>query len=80
MTYIEHNGTVILEMTAEDYATLMIALGFALGSAADDSRTFWTLIHFVNELNRTNPNFTGYAIPADAAALIRRGQHDQTPV
>jgi hypothetical protein len=65
MTYTEQGDRVTLEMTREDYATLILALGFAGGSALDrgEPAMFWAIIDFANRMNATNPNFIAYEIP-----------------
>lgn len=67
MTYTESGDKVTLEMTRDDYSTLMFMLSGALGSASQGrGLSFNSCLRFVNELNRTNPNFTPYEVPATA--------------
>ena len=63
MTYTQHGDEIVLQMTVEDYQRLLLMLGVAAASAVN-SPTFRVWIEFVNELNRTNPAFTPYEIPA----------------
>jgi ribosomal protein L25 (general stress protein Ctc) len=70
MTYTEHADGVTLQMTHDDFATLLLALGYAHlatirsgAGAASDRSSFWRWIEFANRLNATNPNFTQYEIP-----------------
>ena len=67
MTYTQTGERVTLEMTRDDYAQLTLMLGFAVGAASAQGRkdNFWRWLRFVNELNRTNPNFKPYAIPPE---------------
>ena len=64
MKYSKNGETVTLEMTHENYGTLLIALGIATGAARDE-KTRWHWVRFVNELNAGNPSFTPYAIPEE---------------
>jgi hypothetical protein len=65
MTYTEEGDNVTLEMTRDDYARLLMIVGIATGSAFGQGTTShaWSIIRFINELNRTNPAFTPYKIP-----------------
>jgi hypothetical protein len=64
MTYAQDGERVTLEMTLDDYERLLLMLGYATG-AMQDRITFWHWIAFVNELNRTNPQFETYEIPKE---------------
>jgi hypothetical protein len=69
MTYTENNGRVVLEMTRDDYDQLLVILGYASAASMSHgvSVVFYRVLRFINELNRTNPNFTQYAIPPEYA-------------
>jgi hypothetical protein len=61
ITFTESESSVTLEMARDDYYTLMLIIGYALGAAKDRESRAW-LLRFLNDLNRTNPNFTAYEI------------------
>jgi hypothetical protein len=61
MTYKSEDDRVTLEMSREDYGQLLLLLGMALG-ASGGGESFSRILMFVNELNRTNPNFTPYEV------------------
>lgn len=52
-------GEVVLTMTNENYMGLMLALGYACGSAAEKNigKSF---VKLVNEINIGNPEFVPY--------------------
>jgi hypothetical protein len=60
VSYSEENGQVILRMSREDYQTLLIIMGYAMGGS------FWVernkALEFVNRLNSGNPNYTPYQV------------------
>lgn len=63
----EREGRVQLDMPRDDWETLLIMLGYALGAAghSKDKEQFWRWVAFVNRLNATNPRFTPYEIPEE---------------
>lgn len=61
ITFSETNDAVTLEMGQADYVTLLMILGFALGSVTEKDGRAWILT-FLNELNRTNPRFPPYPV------------------
>lgn len=68
ITYTKTGDRITLEMSVDDYDNLLLNLGYQAGRlspAEEDDAGFYRSIAFVNELNRTNPNFTPYQIPAD---------------
>jgi hypothetical protein len=67
MTLTRDGNTVTLQMTNEDFVSLLLALGYASGAAhrAGDLTRFWGWIDFANRLNRTNPDFRVYDIPEE---------------
>ena len=58
MTYTRQGGRVILEMTVPDYERLLMMLGVSLASARPP--VLWDWVQFVNDMNRTNPDFAPY--------------------
>ena len=57
---------VTVEFTYDDWALLMMCLGYSLGAAAPkDQPFFWVAVKFVNALNQGNPKFTPYEVPAE---------------
>jgi len=67
MTYTQDGESVTLEMTRDDFAQLLFAIGSAAGAASSepDKRRFWSWLRFANEINSGNPAFTPYEIPAE---------------
>ena len=67
MTFKREGDRVTLEMSCEDYAMLTRMCGYAAGAVLKegDKEQFWRQIRFVNDLNRTNPNFRPYEIPEE---------------
>ena len=65
MKYTENGGAITLEMSFDDYQTLLMMLGSAVGSVSQrrDPIRFWRWIDFTNRMNTGNPNFTPYDIP-----------------
>jgi hypothetical protein len=70
MIYYTRNGEkVTIEMTREDFEQLLLILGFAIGAAhRQGPEMFYRHLQFVNELNRTNPEFKQYEIPEEFQA------------
>jgi hypothetical protein len=66
LTYAREGDRVILEMSHEDFGRLMLMLHWAAGEAIDrgDALRFYRWVAFVNEMNRTNPDYTPLVIPA----------------
>ena len=60
MTYTRQANEVILQMTVEDYQQLLMMLGAGLSTTRPP--ILWDWVQFVNDLNRTNPEFTPYAV------------------
>jgi len=57
---------VSLDMTRDQYDSLMTMLGFALGAVMaqmDDRELFYSWLRFHNELNNGRPDFIPYEIP-----------------
>jgi hypothetical protein len=50
----------IVEFTNDDWAVLMMIMGYALGATAKDRDFFLMSVRFVNALNRGNPSYTPY--------------------
>jgi hypothetical protein len=68
MSYTEDGDHVCLEMTHEDFAELLLMLGYAAGAAHKESAGMsWRWIAFANKMNTGNPRFTPYEIPAEYA-------------
>jgi hypothetical protein len=58
MNYSSDGGSVLLDMTREEYEKLTYYLGFAASSAHTKSDPLWReIIQFINDLNRANPDF-----------------------
>lgn len=62
MSYREENDQVILTMSREDYQTLLVVMGYAMGGS------FWVerqaALKFLNRLNQGNPHYTPYQVEA----------------
>jgi len=64
--YSETVDEVTLKMTHEDFADLLLMLGYAAGAAHKESAgMFWRWIAFANRVNEGNPRFTPYEIPEE---------------
>lgn len=62
MGYSENNGNVVLEMTKEDYLSLLFCLGMATGKCSDNKPMMNSMVSLLNRLNQGNPNFSQYEI------------------
>lgn len=60
MTFTRQGDEVTLQMTINDYYSLLFMLGEAFAVELTNSKQGipWKWIRFVNEMNRTNPDFT----------------------
>ena len=65
MTYTRQGDEVTVQMTVDQYKSLLTMLGVALAAADPKQGIRWRWVKFVNEMNRTNPEFTPYEIPAE---------------
>jgi hypothetical protein len=68
MTYTQEGDRVTIEMTRDDYDTLLMILGAGLNaiySKEGDKRMYYSWLRFINELNNGNPNFVPYEIPSE---------------
>lgn len=65
MSYTRYGEHVTLAMTPDEYAQLLLMLGYALGARhkEGDLGGFYRWLAFVNDLNTGNPQFTPYEIP-----------------
>ena len=64
MSYRRDGDTIKLELTADDYDSLLIALGYATSRYQVGTRLFWRWLALANRINEGNPSFTPYEIPA----------------
>jgi hypothetical protein len=57
MSYTKSDGDIILHLSQEDYATLLLLLGHALHTwpGSDQEK-----VDFLNRLNAGNPDYTPY--------------------
>jgi hypothetical protein len=65
MTFTDHGDSVTLQMNRDQFLYLSWLLEIAstaMGQTGCDDMVYGAL-KFVNELNRTNPNFTRYELP-----------------
>lgn len=71
-TFSVHGDRVTLVMSRDDFDNLLLALGIAAGAmhAQDEMRRFWFLIALTNRINRDNPEFRQYEIPAEFARSV----------
>lgn len=67
MTYTQQGDRVTLEMEYQDFAELLLVIGFAAGHAHRDGNVprFYKWLAFANDMNATNPNWTPYEIPPE---------------
>jgi hypothetical protein len=65
MSYKRHDDHITLELTADEFAGLLLALGYAAGAAhgRGEVKMFYGWLRLVNAINDGNPDFTPYAIP-----------------
>jgi hypothetical protein len=55
-----------IELHESEYEAVLLALGYATGWAMKDNRSLaHTFLWAANALNRGNPNWTMYELPAD---------------
>lgn len=54
-------------LSRDDYEILLIMLGFATGAAAKegDRKLVQSFVRLTNEINKNNPHWTNYEVPAD---------------
>ena len=63
MSYSEENGQVILTMSREDHANLMVTFGLAMAAHdSGDSVMLGRITALLNRLNSGNPNYTPYQV------------------
>jgi hypothetical protein len=62
------NNEIILQMNEDQWETLLILTGIALGAYMQrgDRQQFWRTLEFINKLNAGNPDFTPYEIPGES--------------
>jgi hypothetical protein len=60
-TFDEDKATVVFNPA--DWSNLMILLGYGVASSDRDIRRMG--VRFVNEINKGNPHFTPYEVPAE---------------
>lgn len=63
--YQRKDDTVTLTMTVEEYESLLMALGYALGFSNNRGNLdlFSEWIKLANSLNKGNPKYTPYEVP-----------------
>lgn len=56
-----------IELTEEQFQTLLFVTGYATGAAFRDGlpRLAYRYVQLINEINKDNPKFIPYAIPAE---------------
>ncbi len=60
--YSSDGDLVTLTMVADDYSSLLLALGMAAVAIRDGDKLNWVFIALANRLNVGNPNWTPYAV------------------
>lgn len=63
MSYREEQGQIILTLTPNDWANLLMTLGIAAGALEPDSPMLNRVFNLVNRLNEGNANFRPYEVP-----------------
>ena len=66
MSFSKENGRVKIDISEEEYTSLLMVIGYAAGSAANKS-TFYMCIKIANVINEGNPRYTPYEIPKEYA-------------
>ncbi len=64
--YIEKDGKVVLTITHNEYTTLLLALGYALGAAikgGDPPALAQSFLRLANTINDGNPDWEPYYVP-----------------
>ena len=54
------NGRVIIDISDEEYVTLMIVIGYATGARSNNEPLPLSWIQLVDAINKDNPNWTPY--------------------
>jgi hypothetical protein len=67
MKYTRDGDRITLEMTVDDYSSLMVMMGMVLGLtySGSDRKMARECTRFVNEMNADNPAYKPYAIPPE---------------
>lgn len=67
MQYTKEGKTVRLEMSADEYALMLLMTGYAAGAAMaqGEPNMFWRWIDLANRMNTGNPEFLPYEIPRE---------------
>ena len=60
----DNDGSVVLTMTQDDWAQLLLTIGYAIGATGQNgnSRLHGRMLALVNRLNIGNPHFTPYKV------------------
>jgi hypothetical protein len=57
---------ISVEMSRDDFDTLLVIIGYATAAAMDrDRAAAYLFLQFANDLNRDNPQYTPYRIPPE---------------
>jgi hypothetical protein len=62
-TFGADSATVVFN--PDDWARLMMICGYASGACRDDREFFCVTVRFINALNKGNPKFTPFEVPAE---------------
>jgi len=64
VSYREENGKVVLTMSREDYAVILLALGAYSAQFLARSGELQSILGMMNRLNSGNPHYTPYQVEA----------------
>lgn len=60
------NGRVLIDISTDDFNSLLLCLGYATGAARDKAtRNAW--LRLANAVNEGNPDWTPYDVPEQSA-------------
>lgn len=60
--YRRENGRVVIDISEDEFAELLLAMGFAIGGASGFQGFRQAWLRLVNSINEGNPNFTPYEV------------------
>lgn len=68
MSFRRDGDRVTIELTTEQYHTLLLQLGYAMGAASARGESTDPHLRLVNAINEGNPNWTPYAVEPELDA------------
>ena len=64
------NGRVLIDISEDQFGSLLLCLGYAIGAAASDGKATKTAnnwLRLTNAINEGNPHYTPYKVSDDAS-------------